>query len=256
MKIREHRFVQKLADENSKFLRKRGISFFEEYRLGTSVPKRQRYLIDCFIQIGEIETNFNQLIMASLFISKYRTSKEQKAYSFTRFDFVVYHYENYLFRITGLLDRVLILVNKVIRLGFDDKNCKPYLFLVDEKGQQGKYSERIIGRSKILFNVLVELQGVTEKFREARDMISHRSRFSSTELNDVELLSITLAESTFENEQEKLTIIKLHKIETDDAVKNIKEEMKVQINKVNKLLETIYDELLPIWEERYFNIYN
>ena len=59
---------------------------------------KDKYIIDCFLAFGRVETCMEQLQHSPLFLSNFRSTESLKKNNITRFDHIIYHIESYYLR--------------------------------------------------------------------------------------------------------------------------------------------------------------
>ena len=84
----------------------------------------EEYVRSSLISAGELITVCEQMVYAVEFLSGFRARKTSSGESITRLDYIVYHLENHLIRTGAVLDRALLLVNVIFRLGVPDRECR------------------------------------------------------------------------------------------------------------------------------------
>ena len=158
----------------SKELKHSGYLLDEKSNLKQS--SKDEFVIKSFLAIGEIEITIQQLNQSPIYISNFRQTKKIAENKVTRFDHTIYHIESYLFRITGVMDRILILINIIFDLNLKPEQCKPHNFLLDYKNKEGKYAQILKKKKPELFLELNLLLFVIDEFREIRNEITHQIR--------------------------------------------------------------------------------
>ena len=221
-------------------------------------PKRplkinEKYLHNCFNSLGEVYTSLKQLKMSSIFLTNFRATNKIKENDITRFDYCIYHIESHFFRLTGFLDRILILVNEILVLNIEHKKCKQETFLINyqnkKEGKDGKYAHLIKNRNNKLFELLINLQEYISNYRHERNIITHQGRFEDERLRKIEGLNLVLHLDK-SNETQKLKY--LIKNETDKKKLNNKDIM----NNINIKLESIWDLLSIELVKEFFKVYD
>ena len=212
---------------------------------GKKTTPKTDYLTESFLALAEIEIIFEQLEQTPYFISNFRQTKKLKEKGISRFNHIIYHIESYLFRITGIMDRMMILLNIIFETNLKPAQCKPHNFLMDKKGKEGKYAEIIKRSDPELFLELNLLGLLIQDFREIRNEITHQKRFNSKDLRNIELFNIV--ESDVEINNFKYLVKK----ETDKTVSEYKRKMLSANENIRVHLEKIYECLDFIWSEKY-----
>ena len=206
---------------------------------------KQGYLIDAFSALIEIETIIEQLEQTPHFLSNFRQTQKLKENGIRRFNHIIYHIESYLFRTTGIVDRMMILLNIIFETNLPPEKCKTYNFLLDNKQKEGKYAGVIKERSSELFLELNSLALFIQKFREIRNEITHQKRFNSNHIRNIELFNIV------EFDVETSNYKHFAKREADKKVSMYKKKMLDTNNKIKAHIDKIYELLDFIWVETY-----
>jgi hypothetical protein len=189
----------------------------------------ENYVRDVFLSAGELMTLCNQLDQAVRFITGFRSTSALKAAKISRLDYVLYHLENHLVRTVAAFDRALILVNEVFVLGNETKNCKPHIIM----------RNRHVSASAVI-HPLKELDNHVRPYREARNTIVHKGRYSHDDLGQIEMMDI------LQKEEKSIVPYHLIKRRTDIFVRERKTEM-IAFNEglitiLLKLFDTLEDE--------------
>jgi hypothetical protein len=205
---------------------------------------RENYLRECFFAMGEVRTVIFQLEQSAIFLANFRMTKALKINKISRFDHMIYHMESYIFRVTSVLDRLLILVNRVLNIGLDDKNCKPFRMLVNNKGKKGDQTHHIEAVPG-LFDALLKVGKLIDPLRDQRNSVAHSKRIEIDDLRTVEMYHIVLTDT---EDPEILKRAFLFKQETDKKVWQYKamlnkdtKNLKFQVYEVYNLLKDSFN---------------
>lgn len=244
-------FKEKLANLASEIISKElknSNDLFAD-RKNTETTKKEDYVITTFLAIGEIEITIEQLKQSAIFISHFRQTKKLTENKITRFDHTIYHIESYLFRTTGALDRILILINIILDLKLEPEKCKPHNFLLNTNRKEGKYAPIIKKRSPELYLELNLLFMAINDYREIRNEITHQKRFKNEDLRTIEMLDIVQRDKN--NELNVSNFKYLIKRETDKVISKYKKNMILFNDKIQKHVHEIYRYSEDIWQEEY-----
>jgi len=205
-------------------------------------PKRplttaEQYLISTFKAFAELEELANQLDLAAIFLTSYRNTATLKNYSITRYDYLNYHIEGHLLRVTGIMDRLLIAVNVVVEMGLSTYKCKPIIMLFS-KGKKTKLADQL-NVVPGLYTALCKLSTFIDSFRDDRNTIAHAERVSYENLKLVEMLSIVTREPhpLIENYDVMKEYLKL---EGDKRSQEFKKSMLETNEHIRSLLAPLY----------------
>lgn len=254
-KLKENNtFKQKLtklaSDIISKELENSKSLFSDRKDIKTTV--KEDYVIKTLLAINEIDITIEQLKQSTIFISHFRQTKKLTDNKITRFDHTIYHIETFLFRTTGVLDRILILQNIILDLKLEPEKCKPNNFLLNLNNKKdGKYAPILKKRSPELFLELSLLFMIINDYREIRNEITHQKRFKSEDLKTIEMFDIVQREGNNElnNPNFKYKI----KHATDLIISKYKRNMISLNDKIQNHILEIYRYSENIWEEEYVN---
>ncbi|MGY5353549.1 Cthe_2314 family HEPN domain-containing protein [Wenyingzhuangia sp. IMCC45467] len=234
--MKEITFKKKLGNLSSEFIIKND----DKYK----PTNKDNFLIESFLAVAEIDIVLEQLYQTPYFLSSFRQTEKLKKNGIYRFEHIIYHIENYLFRTTGIMDRLLIFLNILLETNLKPRDCKPYNFLINKNGTEGKCAEKIKLKSPELFFELNLLNSFIDTFREIRNEITHQKRFNTEDLKKIELLNIVSKDSTISNEKYTL------KRETDKIVFKYRDlmlknnnEIEIQLNKIYKILDLVWSEV-------------
>lgn len=221
----------------------------EKISAGTYSDK-EAYVVDCLLALGEVELTFTQLRQTPYFLNKYRQNFN-KDMDINKFDYLIYHIEPHFFRITGLLDRVMILVNKVLLMKLNSKECKTYALLPKRNGKRkkdGKYA----GKLQVvhgLVSSIENLEDVVDDHRQQRNIISHQGRFQGADLVDVEMYNLVLSSPGPSDISPKYA--RMMQRETNKAIDNYCTRMETFNSIVRQHINNIYDCLHKSWFANY-----
>ncbi|MBK0379733.1 Cthe_2314 family HEPN domain-containing protein [Mucilaginibacter segetis] len=209
----------------------------------------EQYVLDCLLAMSEIEGLVRQLNASAILMANYRESKKLKEQKISRYDYIIYHIEGHLLRVTSVIDRLLIFVNKVLEMGLTDFKCKIIFMLEDQKNKKGKYAlyvEKLPG----LYDNLMTLVKYIDIFREDRNIIAHSKEIAYQDLRPIQGYHLILQGPTDSNLTKYKSLIKT---KTDKKVKQYKNEMLLFNKKISDLLYPIYKILTAEFDQRYQN---
>jgi hypothetical protein len=167
----------------------------------------EKYTERVLFAAAEVQTTLTQLVQTVLFMSNFRSTQKLKAYRVGRYDHSVYHYENFLIRVTGCLDRCLILTNSAFDLGNEPEDCKYQLIK----------KNRYIKESEVL-GPLGNINEIIKPYRKQRNIVTHSKRYSEANLRTLELFSL------MQNIEPDVVPSHLAKLEADQVVAIRKED--------------------------------
>ncbi|WP_295790639.1 Cthe_2314 family HEPN domain-containing protein [Mucilaginibacter sp.] len=210
--------------------------------------RHERYLNDCFLALGEIDSVVKQLNYSAIFLANFRNTPTLKKNKISRYEYMVYHIEGYLFRVTGVMDRLLLLVNIILELGLEQKECKASEILINKKGKRGKFSNDIENAIPDLLEALIKILTYINNFRDDRNTIAHSQKINYKDLRQIEGFHLALQNDiTGELEKHKHLI----KLKTDRKVLEYKKDFIDCTDKIVQLLIPVYELLSICFENRY-----
>jgi len=237
--MENHAFMDKMTTMGSKLIRdtdtfKRSTPGFSPDR---ELFRHEEYFYDCYLALAEIYTILRQLDQSAVFLANFRSSKALKEAKITRFEHIIYHLESHLLRMTGVLDRLLILVNKVLRLGLEDVSCKSHNMLVSKDNKKAKLAPKIEAIAG-LFDALLEVSTFMDQFRDDRNSVAHSKRLNFDDLRRIEMYHVVFGDTTDPEIKKRLFIVKR---ETDIKVWDYKADIIKSNNSLKNLVGNVYD---------------
>jgi len=174
---------------------------------------------------------FRRLNHTTIYIKDFPKPRSYFKQGITQYDWIQYHYHDYMVSIVGLYEVALKLTNGVFRLGIDEKQ---------------------VNKSTIEDNLWVKSTGVSESLRTLRQATSHVKAPRNLFIHGGDLLKL--------DELDRLDIIsiasKLHLCEyPPDVIKNafqvdierLVNRMSSEISSMENHAINLFDKLLPIY---------
>ncbi|MFA6275631.1 MAG: Cthe_2314 family HEPN domain-containing protein [Pedobacter sp.] len=237
--MENHAFMNKMTAMGSQLLKdtdtgKKSTPGFSPNR---ELFRHEEYFYGCYLAVAEVYTILRQLDQSAVFLANFRSSKTLKEAKISRFEYIIYHLESHLLRMTGVLDRLLILVNQVLRMGLEDVSCKSHNMLVSKDNKKGKQTNKVeaIGG---LFDALMEVSTFMDQFRDERNSVAHSKRINFEDLRRIEMYHIVYGDTT---DPQILKWMFLIKRETDKKVWDYKAEMVKSNTTLKTLVGKVYD---------------
>lgn len=219
----------------------------EGYQPNRALLKHELYLYDCFQGMGAIHTIMRQLDQTAVFFANFRTTKSMKSNDITRFDHMVYHLENYLLRVTGVLDRLLIFTNQILKLGLKEASCKSHLMMTSRDGKKGVAAPKIEAVNG-LFESLDAVRSFVDQYREQRNEIAHAKRWESFDMRRIEMFHIVLSKTDDPEIQRRAFIMKRM---TDEKMWEYKAKMLESTKTLKQLVSDVFAILQVQFDNRY-----
>jgi Cthe_2314-like HEPN len=187
------------------------------------------------LSASEVRTALRQILQSSLLLSNYRSTSILEKNGFDRFDHVIYHLENFIFRVVTCFDRCLVLINFTLDLGNEPKECRYELIKKDAHVKKSKVS-----------GPLAEIHSIIKPYKGTRDIVAHRKRYNPKEVHVVEMLYLVGKSGYVTPLQQQLT-----KRETDRFVTQNKEEMLDLSKKLQAAIKRLFDQLKIEFDRKY-----
>jgi len=152
--------------------------------------KDEEYVFEVFMAAARIVETVEQLHFVPIFLRNFPLRKQFNKYGINRPKYLQYHLETHFIKITTLLDQMAILINKVFRLGFAEKNCSVDAILENEHTKHSTAAKELKTFNK-------SIQGI----KSVRNLIVHRGIFNDGELNEIGMF-YCLSENRAPDEEE------------------------------------------------------
>jgi hypothetical protein len=135
------------------------------------------YHVDVFQYMTNLLNSVERLSHIEVYINKFPCPKTYEKNGITEDRWIKYHYSNYNATQVTIFDTAILLVNEVLILGLDPKECNERTVLKNTKVEFTKTGK-----------ALKKLKGVTEKYRKPRNLAAHRGQ--EIELGSLQLPSV------------------------------------------------------------------
>jgi hypothetical protein len=213
----------------------------------------ESYVRDSLISAGELIAVYEQMTFAVEFLSGYRSRKMASGQIITRLDYIVYHLENHLIRTSSVMDRSLLLVNIIFRLGIPERECR-----------LATIAENIYVKLTPVAGQLRAIEKLTNCYREQRNSIAHRRTYSEESFEPFEIYYVYEKSVTIKpNEDIRQGPFYMFKGRTDDFVSTKKQELsrkKQELSsfnaEVSSAISNLFLALEPIFEYNHKNLRN
>jgi hypothetical protein len=243
--MENHAFMNKMATMGSQLIRDTdtGKGSTRGFSPSRELFRHEEYFYDCYLAVAEIYTILRQLDQSAVFLANFRSSKTLKEAKISRFEHIIYHLESHLLRMTGVLDRLLILVNQVLRMGLKDVSCKSHNMLVSKDHKKGKHAHKVEAVEG-LFDALIAVSTFMDQFRDERNSVAHSKRINFEDLKKIEMYHVVYGDTT---DPEIVKWMFLIKRETDKKVWDYKAET----IKSNTILKTLVGKVYDILDMQF-----
>lgn len=196
--------------------------------------KSEQYRVDVFLSSGNVVNCIEQLHFCVGMLTGFRAPRVPK--NMTRHDYIVFGIENYYLRVTSVYDRCLRLVNALYELGIPERSCNDQTI-----------TKNLHVRSTPVEASLKELNKFTEHFRPHRNSVTHHATYRDDVLDRLGRYYAylhnpqTLPEERFKH---------ICKTLTDKYVSDRQDEFQQKLHELEKLVETLFDALQPVFTRK------
>lgn len=135
----------------------------------STLSTQENYLINVFLATYRIIDTYEQLKHIEIYFDRFLMKRLLIKHNINSSQYIQYHLENHLIRISTVLDQFLILVNDVYFLGFSHKQCKYKPILKELKLY-----------NKLMADALVLLNNEIDNSIKQRHLIVHRGHFDDS----------------------------------------------------------------------------
>jgi len=183
------------------------------------------YAANIFEKAGELDNCIKFLRLAIAFILDIKVETPNVA------DVYRYHYENFVLRLTGIVDRAHLLVGASLCLNPAD---------FERSGGNKFVSKKVVNDHPIIHKCLENIVFVASDYKLTRNKIAHSSEFSSRELglfNAIEFLNIEVEEE-----------VGVHDL-MNDYFSDGGAELAVLVDKATNNVHELLTALNPIYEQ-------
>lgn len=230
-KFKENSFIKQMFDDGFEISKGRKIDIFSiEFEEGPEFSEYEFYIHNVSFYTSNLLMLFRQLEFAIEFLTNYNYSKQIQA---NRIDHLTYNVENYIIRISSVLDRILQVINSVFHLCIDETMVNERIILKNLKVKRTdtpKYYNK--------------LKSIINSYAGDRNTIVHRHSYLHDELKKLSILYDNyLTQDLRENQETNKSLLIRRKFLLTNFVKDRKEVFsKCNLDIYNRLFE-LFDEL-------------
>lgn len=212
-----------------------GAEKFLNYELQVLYSEKEEYHLNVFKCCSNIQDTLVRINAIAIYTSAFPTTKKYLKQGITKKDWITYHYANYELAKVSIYDMVLLLVNQLFTLGLRPQNCN------NDTVRQNKW----IKKSKNIAAIIDELEKVTKENRNPKNLFVHRG--ITPRLEYIDLLNLIEYTSSYaEIGFSTSTIKRIFKM----AFKEIEEEIKKDLDILEKIINNLFDALLIEYNSR------
>lgn len=203
----------------------KGLEGIEQNEIQPTLTNKELYSARVFERIGELDNIVNALYLAIDFVAEMKNVRGNVPEVYR------YHYENFLLRLTGLVDRAYRLVGVSLLLD----PCK-----LNNNGAATFVKKEIGSIYPELIKCLSKLDKVSSKHKPLRNEIAHSNAFSSHELG---LFSAIVSLNLEVDDKTKLDKLMNNYFSSGGA------ELALIVDKMVAGIEELLEALAPIYEQ-------
>ena len=223
----EHQAVERFLPHLQSYL----LKGLQEIKLNGGpfkATEKESYAANVFERVGELDNAVKSLRLAMCFVTDLKNTHQDAPEVFR------YHYENFLLRLTGLVDRAYRLVGASLLLNPSKL----------ERSGANKFVDKCIASDHPkLLECLKKLATVSAKHKASRNEVAHSKAFSTRELglfSAVASLNLDVSDKTQVNE-----LMGSYFSESGAELALLVAEMVTGIEELLDALEPIYEHIFP-----------
>ncbi|MEH6443037.1 MAG: Cthe_2314 family HEPN domain-containing protein [Oceanospirillaceae bacterium] len=191
------------------------------------VSEIELYAQNIFSRASEIDNVFKNMTIALEYLY-------EKGYNESKYDFSehhAFHVENFLLRLTSLVDRCYLLAGTTMLMENHKIECL---------GGNKKIYKQLAEFSPPSASLLKDMEGTIENLRETRNKVAHQSGFSSKNLGVLRAIENANKESV---SVKHITDLLSHEEIKDIVIEDAFEPFNEVLTKMNELVEQLIDSL-------------
>lgn len=228
-------FVQTLSAQIARVLRDTVDPSTHE--LTRPLTPAEQYLRSCLVVAGEVVAACDQLHYSLAYLSGYRARHTSAGELITRADYIAYQLENLHLRLSAVPDRSLWLTSTVFRLGLPARECN--MRTVADNAHVRATPARVHLR---------KVDKVVGPYREVRNMVAHRERYSDPELARIEGYFILEKSDQAPPDPTIDRFRHFYKCEADHYVLAARQEFEPVVSATVSAVRDLFNGLLPVFE--------
>jgi hypothetical protein len=206
-----------------------------------SLRPDEEYVRSTLISAGELLTVCEQMAYAIEYLSGFRARKMQSGEPITRLDYIVYHLENHLIRTGAVLDRALLLVNVVFRLGVTERECRFAVIAHNNHVTQCPVAAAL----KLIENTI-------KPYQSQRNLVVHRRRHTEEALEQLEVYYVLQKSEVIQPDNDVVKdFLWFYKHLTDAFITAKKDELSKFNGKVFLAVSNLFQTLEPVFDVNY-----
>jgi len=226
----------KRLDKEGKFKNFLKITKEEQDKNWKSMSDQQKFRMTTFRLLTEVLKKAELLNYCEAFINSYPKRRLWQK-NFSRADYVIYHLENYYRNITGILDRFLLFVNHLYRIGLPQNEVKFRLIINNENLK----NEKVVAILKAFDKGIQGIKGL-------RNMIEHRGRYSDSVIDEIGSYELILNKSESLTQKQKNVLKVYLKIKYSSYIRKKKKELVSNNDQIFIACDKFFDSLVSIYK--------
>jgi hypothetical protein len=192
-----------------------------------SASSLEKYAQDVFSRVAEIDNAFKNMSITI----EYLRQKSYKDSSYNFSEHHAFHIENFLLRLTSVVDRSYLLAGSTMLM----ENRK-----IEKMGGNGKVSKNLVNFSPTSATILKTMEDTIDHLRVSRNKVAHQAGFSNKNLcvlqtiENAELESISVKEIT-----DIMSYDEIKEVVIDESIEQYENVLPVIDNLVKELIDSL-----------------
>ncbi len=150
-----------------------------ETKLSRDLDEHEFFLTNVSKALVEVLYCCDHLATIPFLLSNYKETPSLKRVGMDREKYITYQVENYIVRVQGLYDRLLVLINSVFHLLNDQKNCRKHIILKNIKVEITSIP-----------SILKKLENLITPYSKQRNEITHFTSFKDQDLYTLSMFNL------------------------------------------------------------------
>ncbi|MHB8983781.1 MAG: Cthe_2314 family HEPN domain-containing protein [Carboxydocellales bacterium] len=140
--------------------------------LRKNLTKDEKYIMNVFYKLNKITGTCEQLFHVLIYLSHFPKTKIHLKNNITLANYLKYHIENHLIRITTILDQTALLINEIYFLGYPPSRCNVEAIL-----------ENLNTKNTTSAKILKSFQKAVKGIKTHRNLIVHRGIYDDDDID-------------------------------------------------------------------------
>lgn len=201
-------------------------------------PAIEVYAQEVFSRVSEVDNAFKNMSIAIEYLKK--KDHPSSGYSFSEHH--AFHIENFLLRLTGVVDRSYLLAGSTMLMENDK---------IEKLGGKRSVNKELQSFSPCSVKILKRMEGAIDHLRTSRNRVAHQSGFSSKNLSVLQTIENSESESISVRQiTEIMSYEKIKDVVIGESVDQFEAVIPIMDGLVKEIIESlsfVYDGLLEIY---------